>query len=179
MNAAVAGNPDFLNRCKAGNCETPPGSELQGEAERILRKITATRGPWVASLPEISRLRVNTRGESAAWTLVKNLDHTNVAFMFNEKKRLNPDGDTLTIWRGYLGSYPNFAFDVELSELEAFVDGLTQISSKEDLEMIASRWGVRRTDPEFWSTMDWFASDFYRQHPTAAGLFDLGRYENH
>jgi len=64
-------------------------------------------------------------------------------------------------------------------ELEEFVDALTQISSEEDLEAIASRWGVRRTNPEFWSTMDWLASDFYRQQPTAAGLFDLGRYENH
>jgi hypothetical protein len=178
-NAAVAGPPDLLNRCRAEDCEVPPGSELQRKSERILRRIASTPGLWVASLPEVSRLRVSSGDQSAAWTLVKNLDHDNVGFMFEEEKRLDPAGDSLTVRRGYLGSYPNFAFDVDMSELEQFVGALTQISSEEDLGPIASRWGVRRADPEFWATMDWFASDFYEQEPTAAGLFDLGRYENH
>jgi len=126
----------------------------------------------------VVRLRVNSPSESAVWTLIRNLDHDNVAYIFGEANRLRPQGDTLTILRGYLGSYPNFAFDVDTNELEEFVDRLTQASSEQDLEAIAVRWGVRRTDPDFWPTMDWFVADFYSQQPTAAGLFDLGRYEN-
>ena len=110
--------------------------------------------------------------------MVKNRDHKNVAYMFSEKKRLNPENDTLTIWRGDLGSYPNFAFDVHVDELGEFVDTLQKTSSEEELEVVVSRFGVRRSDPDFWLTMDWFVSEFYSQDPTAAGLFDLGRYEN-
>lgn len=177
-NASIAGSPDLINRCKGANCETKAGSELQKNAERTLRRIASTQGPWVAILPEVVRLRVNSPSESAVWTLIRNLDHDNVAYIFGEANRLRPQGDTLTILRGYLGSYPNFAFDVETNELEEFVDRLTQASSEQDLEAIAVRWGVRRTDPDFWPTMDWFVADFYSQQPTAAGLFDLGRYEN-
>ncbi|MDG2334740.1 MAG: fatty acid cis/trans isomerase [Myxococcota bacterium] len=178
-NVSVAGKPDLLNRCQDTNCEMKTGSELQQNTERTLQRIASTQGAWVAILPEVSRLRVNSANESAVWTLVRNLDHDNVAFMFGEAKRLNPQGDTLTILRGYLGSYPNFAFDVDANELDEFVNRLMQASSEQDLQAIAARWGVRRTDPDFWPTMDWFVTDFYSQQPTAAGLFDLGRYENH
>jgi hypothetical protein len=177
-NIAVAGKPDFLNRCKGESCPVPKGSRIQEKTEPILKRIASTQGAWVSLMPEVSRLRVRSGSEAAAWTLAKNRDHKNVAYMFNEEKRLNPEGDTLTIWRGYLGSYPNFAFDVEFDELEGFLNTLQEASSEQDFEIIASRYGVRRTDPDFWPTMDWFVTDFYRQAPTQAGLFDLGRYEN-
>jgi len=126
----------------------------------------------------VTRLRVRQGERAISYTMVHNRAHTNVAYMFDEKERLVPSDDTLTIVRGYLGSYPNFAFDVEASDLEKFRDALTDVDSADDLERLASRFGVRRTSPAFWSTMDWMTADFAKRQPTAAGLFDLGRYEN-
>jgi len=177
-NAAIAGPPDQLNRCATPPCERKNASAVERRAEAILQTMAATRGPWVAPLPEVTRLRVRGDDEAIAYTLVHNRAHTNVAYMFDEKERLVPADDTLTIVRGYLGSYPNFAFDVSIDELSTFRDALVAVEKPADLEALAARYGVRRSGVEFWSTMDWMTDDFRERQPTASGLFDLGRYEN-
>ena len=175
----VAGAPDLLNRCSGGDCVPAGSSSLERAAEAELRRIAAIEGPWVSLLPDVTRLRVRSGGDAAAWTLVLNRAHTNVAYMFDEEARLEPARDTLTILRGYVGSYPNFAFDVPLEELGEFRAGLEALRSSEDLSALAARYGVRRTDTDFWPVMDWFVADFRVRKPVEAGLFDLGRYENH
>ncbi|MEE2897104.1 MAG: fatty acid cis/trans isomerase [Gemmatimonadota bacterium] len=177
-NSAVAGPPDPLNRCKHGDCDRPETTTLERQTEAALRKLSAVRGPWVQTLPEVTRLRVRSADQAAAWTLVRNIDHDNVAYMFGEQKRIAPENDTLTIRRGYLGSYPNFAFDVPLDELDQFSASLQGITGPEAFSTTASRWGVRRTSERFWPVMDWFADDFRDRSPREAGLFDLGRYQN-
>ncbi|MFP8878468.1 MAG: fatty acid cis/trans isomerase [Myxococcota bacterium] len=177
-NRAVAGPPDLLNRCSDKPCERPDATALEKRAEAVLQSLAAVRGPWVAELPEVTRLRIRAGRESIAYTLVHNRDHTNVAYMFDEEARLIPEGDTLTIVPGYLGSYPNFVFEVDAGELEEFHRLLTGVTDDADFERLADRYGVRRTSPDFWATMDWMLADFRNRRPTEAGLFDLGRYKN-
>lgn len=177
-NADVAGPADRLNRCAEPPCTIPGATRLEQKAGAVLQTIAAKKGPWVALLPEVTRLRVRHGSKAVAYTLVHNRSHSNVAYMFDEEKRLVPADDTLTIVRGYLGSYPNFAFDVDTSDLTSFRDALTAATTAADLEDIAARFGVRRTSPEFWATMDWMNEDFAKREPTKSGLFDLGRYEN-
>jgi hypothetical protein len=177
-NAAVAGPADLLNRCAQPPCLRPGATAMEQRVEAVLEPLAAKRGPWVALLPEVTRLRVRSGGELEAWTLVHNLAHTNVAYMFDEDARLLPAEDTLTIVRGYLGSYPNFAFDVELEELAEFSTALVGVRTEADFSRLAARWGVRRTDTDFWPVLDWFTADFKQRQPTAAGLFDIGRYKN-
>ena len=47
-----------------------------------------------------------------------------------------------------------------------------------DFEEFVDRWGIRRTSPRFWSTVDWIHQDAQRRRPTKAGIFDFGRYQN-
>ena len=136
---------------------------------------------WVATLPELSLLRVRGGGEGlrdALYALVRNAAHTNVASLFREDARREPGKDTLTVVRGPLGSYPNFSFEVEVSDIDAFVRALLAVQGTVQFEALASRWGVRRTSPRFWSTFDWIHDYARRRNPTEAGLFDLGRYTN-
>ena len=177
-NRAVAGPPDLLNRCDTGQCDRPDATPLEKRAERVLRSMAARRGPWVSELPEVTRLRIHDGDQAITYTLVRNLAHTNVAYMFDEEARLVPSQDTLTIVRGYLGSYPNFAFDVPAAELEEWHGQLVAVDDPAGLDALADRFGVRRTSPDFWSVMDWMTKDFAERRPTEAGLFDLGRYEN-
>ena len=129
-------------------------------------------------LPRLSFLRVGAGGDHAVYSLVKDEAHTNVAFLFGEEDRRLPDEDVLTVTRGYLGSYPNFVFDVEAAEIEAFAAALTAVRSEADFTTVAERFGVRRTSPRFWGIVDWLHEDFRRRQPTEAGLFDLARYGN-
>jgi hypothetical protein len=40
------------------------------------------------------------------------------------------------------------------------------------------RYGVRRTNEDFWKHADWFNSQHLRAEPVKAGIFDLNRYQN-
>ena len=89
-----------------------------------------------------------------------------------------PADDTVTVARGYLGSYPNFAFDVDVEEMETFTTSLSAVQTPADFEAVAARWGLRRSEPQLWTTLDWMHDDFRRREPIQFGLFDLNRYEN-
>lgn len=177
-NPKLAGGPDRLNRCGAPPCDRPDATALERRAERALQPLAGVRGPWVAQLPSVSLLRVGSGSDHAVYTLVHDESHTNVAFMFDGEKRREPADDTLTIAPGYFGSYPNFLFDVEAEQIEAFAEALAAVRSAADFEAFVDRFGVRRTSPRLWTTFDWIHDDFRRRQPTQAGLFDLNRYGN-
>jgi hypothetical protein len=178
---AVSGPPDLLNRCVVPPCDRPGASALERCAEQALQPLAGVQGPWVAELPEVAFLRVHSekgKDRDAIYSLVHNRAHTNVQFMFGEQKRLIPADDTLTVAPGYLGSYPNFIFDVEAEQIETFAQALSAVHDTSDFELVAARWGVRRSSPRLWRTLDWMHDDFRRQRPTEFGLFDIDRYDN-
>lgn len=180
-NPVVSGPPDLLNRCGTPPCDRPGASAVERRAERALQPLTGVYGAWVAELPEVAFVRVHTAkdaGGDAMYTLVHNRAHTNVAFMFKEQERLVPADDTLTVAPGYLGSYPNFLFDVDVDQIETFAQALAAVHDPSDFEQVAARWGVRRSSPRLWSAVDWIHDDFRRRQPTEFGLFDLDRYKN-
>jgi hypothetical protein len=47
-----------------------------------------------------------------------------------------------------------------------------------DLYAVADRWGVRRTSPRFWATIDQIQAEVAVTNETEASLFDLNRYKN-
>ena len=158
----------------------PVQTRDRDEAERALARLESVKGAWVRYLPEVALLRVRAKGSrDRVYSLVHDSAHKNVAFMFNEEKRRVPEDDTLDVIRGHFGgSYPNFVFEVHEGEVRAFVDALLTVASEADLERFAARYGIRRTDPRFWATLDWLHEDLRRARPTEFGLYDLNRYEN-
>ena len=74
---------------------------------------------FIDFMPDVAFLRVvpEDAAQAQAYTLIRNKAHSNVAFMFDEEERRERDDDTLTVYRGLLGSYPNFFFDVPLAQL--------------------------------------------------------------
>jgi hypothetical protein len=89
--------------------------------------------------------------------------------------RLVPADDTLTVAPGYLGNIRTL-FDVPVAEIETFARALARCGPRP--RALASRWGVRRTSPTLWPTVDWIHDDFRRREPTEFGLFDLNPQES-
>jgi len=179
-NAAVAGPPDRLNRCESDACDRPGASSVERRAEAALRPLVRNRGGFIIELPEVSFLRVRSDGTEpdAVYSLVHNRAHTNVAAMFSEDSRLEPDADSLTLIDGYTGSYPNFAFDVPIAQIEAFTNALAAVGNADDFTQLVDHWGVRRSSPRFWPIFDWFNADLQKRGPVEAGILDLNRYQN-
>jgi hypothetical protein len=177
---AAAGPPDLLNRCGEPPCARAGADPVERGVEGELERIASRRGEWVRLLPEVSFVRVTTgvARSDLLYTLVHNVSHRNVAFMFDEEERLVPEDDTVSVVRGHFGAYPNFFFEVRASDLGAFVDELAAMRAEADLTALVDRYGIRRTSPRFWQTADWLNADFARSDPVQAGIYDLNRYDN-
>jgi hypothetical protein len=103
--------------------------------------------------------------------------HTNVAFMLDEEKRREPDKDTLTVYQGLLGSYPNFMFNVPLDRIGAFTAALQAVHSREQFMQVVRTYGLSRTHPQIWTHFHWFVEYLRQTSPVEAGIYDMNRYK--
>ncbi|MES0809457.1 fatty acid cis/trans isomerase [Roseibium sp. SCPC15] len=161
---------DPINRCEGDVCAPP--ETIAGQ----LRPLTVTPAPFAKYLPDVSVLVVETDTAQEVFTLAHDKAHSNVAFIFNEDLRREPDKDTLTIVPGQFGSYPNFVFKVDSQDLPAFVQALSEMGSQDAYVDVVDRFGIRRTHPDFWSTYDLVQAHMNAQSAVQAGLLDLNRY---
>lgn len=165
---------DAINRCVDDECQ--PSADSSSQA---LRRLASQTGPWVKFLPDLSVLVVErTDGGTDLFSLAHDKAHYNVAFLFDEAARRNPQADVLTILPGLFASYPNFFFKVPQDQLGAFTDAMKTVRSQNDwLEFVAA-YGLRRTSPDFWTTSDRVNAMFLAQDPIQAGILDLNRYKD-
>ena len=147
---------------------------LSALAARPLAQLKA-----IGFLPEATLLRVELDGGGReVYSLLRNRAHSNVAFILGESLRYQPEKDTLTLYPEVLSSYPNFLFSLREGEVGAFVASLQQAEAAEDFERIVQRWGVRRSDPRFWSLFHDLAAHIRETQPVEAGVLDMNRYQN-
>lgn len=173
---------DPLNRCNGNNCFRAEQADWIQQADQSLSAITGLTSNDIKGLqylPELTFLRVSYgQKERSVYSLLRNRSHSNVAFLFGESLRYQPEKDTLTIYPGIAGSYPNFIFDVPAADIPAFVRQLSDANKQALFDEIILRWGVRRTHPDFWAIFHDFTDWQKQQQPLEAGIFDANRYEN-
>ncbi|MBB3103196.1 fatty acid cis/trans isomerase [Azomonas macrocytogenes] len=180
--AAVNASPDPINRCQAAVCHRPGLPSDLARAEQLLSTLTgkpASRLQLIEQLPEATVLRVESPGgKREIYSLLRNRAHTNVAFMLGESYRLQPALDTLTLYPGLLSSYPNFIFNIPAGDMPQFVAKLQAVHGNTDFERVVSRWGIRRTHPEFWRYFNDLNTYQQETRPQEAGALDMNRYQN-
>ncbi len=110
------------------------------------------------------------------FSVVVNRWHDDVTTLYEEDLRLRPELDSAAFIEGFIGSYPNYFFEVHESELPEFFTMLkTYDGSKESLALL-DKFGVNRAKKEFWTEYDEFQDKFNKSDPVQAGIFDLNRY---
>ncbi len=130
-------------------------------------------------MPDVAMLQINSSKDKPSYvTLVKNVGHLNVASILFENLNIENDETGLSAVPGFIGSYPNVFFSVEESELDALVGAITSIETKNDYVDIVNRYGIRRTNPDFWRRIDQFTAGFRERSPVEFGVLDLNKYEN-
>jgi hypothetical protein len=150
-----------------------------GDLEQMHR-LTKIKGLPVSYLPEMSLLLLKRAGaEPRIVSLVSNSAHSNVAEMFREGKRRLPEEDTLLAINGVAGAYPNAIFTVDAEKLPDFVDAVARLSSANDLVNLTERFGVRRTNPNFWPVSDAIHVAWRKMAPREAAVLDYSRLDNH
>ncbi len=123
------------------------------------------------------RVRENA-GKDKVITMVVNRWHDNVTYIFGEKNVQDTTKDRIDFIEGFIGSYPNYYFDVHKDDLPEFLDLLAVFHNSEKEMAKLRKFGVNRAEDDFWLHYDWFQMRFNKDQPVQSGLFDLNRY-NH
>jgi hypothetical protein len=176
----AAGAVDTINRCRQDTCVRANTTPVQQRVDSEIRKLAKLKGHELGAFPEMSLLRVKTDDAQGdlVYTLLIDKAYSNISKMLSEGSRRLPENDRITIFPGFIGSYPNFFFNVEKNQLSEFVDMIRNARTEIDIDHIYSKFGVRRTNPEIWQQADWFNEQHKVYRGLEAGLLDMSRYDN-
>lgn len=147
---------------------------------QALAKLTAIQGHFIKSLPDLTLVYIEHADRRAdVMSIIRHKSHLNIALMIEEKERLVPDEDTITIQYGVMGSFPNFIVHVRDRDIQSFVSATLAIKDKQGPEF--TRWlktyGVSRYSPDFWSYYDRTQTWFDEELSSRGGILDLSKYE--
>ena len=185
----VAGPVDFLNRCDETQCVSDGKTEKVRQADAITklihnidRAVLKEDIEYIGIAPDNIFLRVRIDDEpDIHYTILRNKSYQNLSSLLDDgdSQLRDPVNDTYTIIRGFSGSYPNFFLSVPFNGLEQHIDEFVSINSLQNYQKFIARYGVRRTNPDFWEQSDWFHDQYRAQKPLEYGTFDLNRYGNY
>jgi hypothetical protein len=102
--------------------------------------------------------------------------HDNVKFLIGEEIFQNPSKDQIDFFPGFIGSYPNYFFDVQKEDVPDFLSLLKGFTGSPEEMKRLDKYGLNRADPNFWEEYDWFQTRFNKEDPINSGLLDLNRY---
>jgi hypothetical protein len=174
----TAGVNDYLNRCPEENCVDKYSSPGEQRADLALRKMTRIRGREIQVVPDVTFIHVVTadKDNDLAYSVIRNKALSNNSFMFGDERRRIVDDDTLTLVKGYVGSYPNAFWRVHIEQIDGFVENFLKIKDQLSYYNFARQHAIRRTNPNFWAESDWHYEKFLMDEPVEAGLFDMYRF---
>jgi len=176
----AAGAVDTINGCQQAVYIRANTTSVQQQADNEMRKLAQLKGQELHTLPDDMLLRVKTGKPETdlVYTVLINKAFSNISTMLGQNFRREPQNDTITIYPGFIGSYPDFYFSVEKDQLGEFVDSIRFARTEIDIDRFYSKFGIRRTNPEFWQQADWFNEQHKNVRGLNAGLLDLSRYDN-
>jgi hypothetical protein len=152
--------------------------------EDILDGFRALTAPGTAFIKHHTQYGVNLlyvrvrdyQGSDRNFTMVINRWHDNVNSLFGEKDTLDPSKDTMDFLPGSIGSYPNYFFDVAAEDVPDFFDMLENFDGSDAYVAKVFKYGINRSEPDFWEVFDWFQARLDAADPLRTGLYDLNRY---
>jgi hypothetical protein len=161
-------------------CTRANTTPVQQQVDDEMRKLAKLKGHELRALTDDILLRVKT-GDSdgdLVYTLLINKAFSNISTMLGSNFRREPEKDTITVYPGFIGSYPDFYFSVDKEKLGEFVDMIRFARTEIDIDQLYSKFGIRRSNPEIWQNADWFNEQHKKYRGLNAGLLDLSRYDN-
>ncbi len=150
-----------------------PAAQLES-----LQQMQALEGLPVSLLSELTYLAVESGDTVHYYSVILNRAHSNITSLFKESSNLQPENDTLTVVKDFIGSYPNAYWLVQEEDLPALVERMGNLTDEASYAALMDRYGVRRTSPEFWQHSDKVMAAHHDTAPIDNALLDYNRLEN-
>ena len=146
---------------------------------QALNDLQETQGMPLSTMPQIVYLNIQSEnGENRYYSLLRNNEHSNITSLLKESKTRRPEQDTLTVARGFVGSYPSAFWRVRSEDLPDLVGQISVLSDEASYGSLMNRYGVRRTAEGFWSYSDKVMQAHHETDPLNNALLDYSRLEN-
>ena len=174
---------DTINWCREfpAQCAVLKQDPRTAAVEKAFRRLSDTKGEITDVFTNVTFVRVKVDGSvknDLVYTLVRNKSYRNTtALVPTEKARIKSE-DTVDVVKGFVGAYPNFFLELRFEDLQAFVDQYRAIINMQGYDALIDKYGIRRSNPKFWQSADWFQAKHQHDNPVTAGVFDLSRYQN-
>jgi hypothetical protein len=177
----VRGRPDALNwkvlQLPRGAWAAPELTAVEQALRRVASIKAANATPFARFLPDLAVVQVRGGdGRAQLFSFIHNREHANISWILGESDRLAPQEDSLTVRAGVSGAYPNMFFVVPEAEIDVFSNTMARLKSAADYERLVDRFGVRRSNENFWSVYDAINSAHLAGDPVRSGTLDLTRY---
>lgn len=150
------------------------------EVPKALSAINAMPSKAVNLLPQTAFVLVKQEDDShKAFTIIHHNAHYNISSLLNEDGQRAYDEDTATIVPGFIGDYPAAIWYLEnKQQVAAFAEQLPMMQIEADYRALKSKFGIRRTHPQFWHYSDILHETAKEYRGVEFGMFDYNRLEN-
>lgn len=166
--------------------EYPPLPDKYEKLDDYVQGFKAVSRPGVSFFTKVAdhnanlayvRIMVNEKESDDIYiSVVINRWHDDVTTLFGEGDRLRPEKDGAAFIKGFIGSYPNYFFEVPSYDIPDFLEILRDYDGTPAMNARLDKYGVNRVQSNFWEVYDRFQQRFNKTDPVQAGLFDLNRY---
>ncbi len=146
------------------------------------RSQVKTREVFAQFLPNTAYLTL-TASDGSPWVYSLNADRGYLAhnIMLAEEKSRDPKLDSLAVYRGFVGHYPNVFLEVPFAKADEFLREIATLNSAEAGKRFEAKWGIARNSDRFWPFFDWLhtfkASVSPGVDPVEQGVADLSQYD--
>ena len=131
-------------------------------------------------LPQLSFVLVKQDDDShKAYTIIHHNAHYNISSLLNEDGQRAYEEDTATIVPGFIGDYPAAIWYLNNDQqVAAFSEQLPMMQIEADYRALKTKFGIRRTHPQFWQYSDILHNTAKKYRGVEYGMFDYNRLEN-
>ncbi|QDU61684.1 Fatty acid cis/trans isomerase (CTI) [Planctomycetes bacterium Pan216] len=178
MTEGVSGPRDFLNPVRKPKVDLSAPITSQKEFVRAISTLTLkTDSRFTYDLPSITFLKVTDGKDDALYTLVANRSYDFNDIIFDQNGAYQPKYNTMSVYHGLVGDFPNLFMEVDLEHAPAFLQELKAIDSMEDWVKWKYKYGILRNSDIFWSSYDFYNGWNFQHRGVDAGHYDLIYYD--
>ena len=96
--------------------------------------------------------------------------------VFDENGARQPQLDTLSVYQGLVGDFPNLLVEVPAEKAGQMLTDLRAVNSEDAWLAWRTQYGTLRNQAKFWPLFDWFTDWNFANRQPEAGHFDLRYY---
>ncbi len=174
----VSGPADPLNPAQTSDTvELPKEITNKEQWEKAVAGLTMrTHQSFTPYLPSLTYLRIKAGEEDWVYTIVANRSYAFNNVVFDENGAAQPKLDTMSVYRGLVGDFPNLFVEVDLDKALPMLKGLTLVKDEDSWNAWKDTYATLRNNLSFWDAYDWFTQWNYANRAPEAGHYDLTYY---